>query len=131
MGAYVSTQSADFRKMVFQLLSDSERHKDLCGQMLAKVKVTDPRHSAPLPPKVYDFTGMEDQEVMDALFKTENLMLSTYELVKESLTESDTSVLMDPSDLEFFQSTLDALIREEGIHASLVSSKRGKMVRIR
>jgi rubrerythrin len=129
--AYVSTQDDKFRTMLFQLLSDSERHKGLVEQMLSKVKVSNPKQAAPLSPKVFDFSGQEDQEVMDQLFKTENLMLNTYILIKEGLTSGELEKLIDPADKDFFLTTLSDLIREEGIHASLVSSKRGKMIRIR
>jgi hypothetical protein len=129
--AYVNTQDDEFRKMMFQLLNDSERHKNMVEQMLSKVMVSNQKLALPLAPRVFDFSGKEDQEVMDQLFKTENLMLSTYSLIKEALTESKVENLMDPSDKEFFYSTLKELIKEEGIHRSLVSSNRGKMVRIR
>jgi hypothetical protein len=129
--AYVNTQNDEFRKMVFQLLSDSARHKGLVEMMLSKVKVSSPRQSIPLKPRAFDFSGQEDQEVMDQLFKTENLMLNTYVLIKDGLTGGDLSHLIDPADKELFFGALNDLIRDEGIHASLVSSKRGKMVRIR
>ncbi len=128
--AYVTTQDDNFRRMMFQLLSDSERHKGLVEQMISRAHVSDPRQATPLSPRVIDFSGKEDQEVMDELFKTENLMLNTYLLIKEALTGGDIGQLIDPADEGFFSETLNNLIREEGIHASLVSSKRGKMVRI-
>jgi hypothetical protein len=129
--AYVSTKDEDFRKMMFKLLSDSERHKDLVEQMLSRVKVSGPKMTGALAPRVFDFTGQEDQEVMDQLYKTENLMLTTYTLIKESLIESNVKEFIEPIDLEFILLTLSNLIKEEKIHATLVSSKRGKMVRIR
>ena len=129
--AYVTTQDEDFRKMMFQLLSDSERHKDMVEQMISKVNASNPRLATPLSPRVFNFSGKEDQEVMDELFKTENLMLNTYVLIREALTAGDIDRLIDPSDREFFLRTLNDMIKEEGVHASLVSSKRGKMVRIR
>ena len=129
--AYVTTQDDDFRRMMFQLLSDSERHKGLVEQLISRVYVSDPRPATSVSPRVINFSGKEDQEVMDELFKTENLMLNTYLLIQEALTEGDIDRLIDPADKGFFLDTLKDLIKEEGIHASLVSSKRGKMIRIR
>jgi hypothetical protein len=129
--AYVSTQNDDFRKMIFQLLSDSARHKNLVEAMLSKVKVSNPKQSIPLKPRVYDFTGREDQEVMDQLLKIENLMLNTYLLVNEALIHGDLDSLIEPADKELFLGSLSVLIKDENTHASLVSSKKGKMIRIR
>ena len=129
--AYVNTEDEAFRRMMFRLLSDSERHADLVEQMISKVIASRTRQPTPLAPRVFDFTGMEDEEVMDQLYKTENLMLSTYVLIKEALTEGGIDNLIDPPDKQFFLKTLSDLIAEESIHASMVSSKRGKVVRIR
>lgn len=65
--AYVSTKNPDFQKMIFQMLSESENHKHLVEGMLARVKVTDPRNSMPLAPRTFNFSGKEDQEIMNEL----------------------------------------------------------------
>lgn len=67
--AFVTTQNDEFRKMLFQLPSDSERHKGLVEEMLSKVKVSNSRVLTPIPPHVFDFSGKEDEEVMDQLSK--------------------------------------------------------------
>lgn len=59
------------------------------------------------------------------------LMLNTYILIKDAVAGDSIGSFLDPADKEFYISTLADLIREETIHASLVSSNRGKMVRIR
>ena len=100
--AYVSTQDEDFRKLMFKLLSDSERHKNLVEQMLSKIKVSSPKQIMSLAPRLFDFTGKEDQEVMDELFKTENLMLNTYALIKESIVASNVKDFIEPADLSFY-----------------------------
>jgi hypothetical protein len=129
--AYLVSRDHDFRRMIFQMLSESAKHKDMVSDLLKMVKVTDARELTPLTPTRFDFSGKEHLEVMDELYQTEVLMLDTYSLIRESLIGADMDRLLLPGKKEQFLRMLTELIADEGHHASMVTTHRGKVERIR
>lgn len=129
--AYISAKDYKFRKMIFEMLSESENNKSMIEEMLKRVKVTGPHETGNITPHVYDFHGKEDQEVMDELYQTELLMLNTYTLINEALTGINLDELIEQKDQEFFLTTLNKLIARGEDHAAMASSHRGSVKRIR
>ena len=129
--AYVVTKDHEFRRMIFQMLAESAKHKGMVGDLLKMVNVSDERQIAPLAPARFDFSGKEHLEIMDELYQTEVLMLDTYTLIKESLTGSNIDNILLKGRKEQFLKMLTELISDEGRHALMVSTHQGKMVRIR
>ncbi len=129
--AYVKTKDHGFRRMIFEMLAESAKHKGMVTDLLKMVDVSTERQITPLAPTRFDFTGKEHLEVMDELYQTEMLMLDTYTLIRESLNGTDMETLLLPGQKESFLKMLTELISDEGRHASMVSTHRGKVERIR
>jgi hypothetical protein len=129
--AYISAKNYKFRKMIFEMLSESEQNKSMIEEMLRRVKVSGPHEVREIKPHVFDVQGKEDQEVMDELYDTELLMLNTYTLIRETLKGVDLDQFIDPKDQEFFLTTLNTLITQGEDHAASASSHRGSVQRIR
>jgi len=129
--AYVRTKDHEFRRMIFEMLAESAKHKGMVSDLLKMVNVSDKRQIAPLAPARFDFSGKEQLEIMDELYQTEILMLDTYSLINESLHGSDLDGLLLKGRREQFVKMLTELISDEGRHASMVSGHRGKVERIR
>jgi hypothetical protein len=129
--AYLVTRDREFRRMIFEMLAESAKHKDMVSELLKMVNVSDKRELTPLAPSRFDFTGKEHLEVMDELYQTEILMLDTYSLIKESLSGASMDKILIPGKKEQFMKMLTELISDEGHHASMVSTHRGKVERIR
>ena len=129
--AYVRTKDHEFRRMIFEMLAESAKHKGMVGDLLKMVNVSDERQIVPLAPARFDFSGKEQLEIMDELYQTEVLMLDTYSLIRESLHGTNMDDLLLHGRKEQFAKMLTELIADEGRHASMVSSHRGKVERIR
>lgn len=129
--AYISAKNYKFRKMIFEMLSESEKNKSMIEEMLSKVKVTSPHQMENITPHIFNFQGKEDQEVMDELYQTELLMLNTYTLIRETLMGVNLDKFIDPKDQEFFLTTLNILITKGEDHSAMASSHRGSVQRIR
>jgi hypothetical protein len=129
--AYISAKDYKFRKMIFEMLSESDENKAKIEELLSKVKVTGPREMRDLKPHVFNFAGKEDQEVMDELYQTELLMLNTYTLIREALVGADMNEFIETKDHESFMETLNSLIKKGEDHAAMASSHRGSVQRIR
>jgi hypothetical protein len=129
--AYISAKNYKFRKMIFEMLSESEKNKSMIEEMLSKVKVSGPHEIRNIKPHAFDFEGKEDQEVMDELYQTELLMLNTYTLIREALVGVNLDEIIDIKDQESFMKTLNTLITTGEDHAAMASSHRGSVQRIR
>jgi hypothetical protein len=129
--AYISAKNYKFRKMIFEMLSDSEKNKSMIEEIVNMVRVTGPREMRALKPHAFDFAGKEDQEVMDELYETELLMLNTFTLIREALVGVNLDELIDPKNQELFMKTLNTLIAKGEDHAAMASSHRGSVQRIR
>jgi hypothetical protein len=129
--AYVRTKDPEFRRMIFHMLAESAKHKVMIGDLLKMVSVSDRLQIASLSPTRFDFSGREQLEVMDELYQTELLMQDTYALIRESLSGADMDRLLLPGRKEAFLKMLNELRSDEEHHATMLSSHRGKMERIR
>ncbi|MGD0818688.1 MAG: hypothetical protein ABR986_09890 [Methanomassiliicoccales archaeon] len=129
--AYVSAKNYGFRKIIFDMFLESEKNKSMIEEMLIKVKITGTHKMRTLKPHVVDFSGRQDQEVMDELYHVEILMLNTYTLIHESLMGVDLDHIIDPQDQGFFLTTLSTLISNGEEHAAMASTHRGSVHRIR
>ena len=129
--AYVRTKDPEFRRMIFDMLGESTKHKRMIGDLLKMVIVSYHADIVPLSPTKFDFTGKEQLEVMDELYQTEVLMRDTYSLIGESIPVVDLGKLIIPGNEESFLKMLNELVSDESRHASIVSARRGKVERIR
>ncbi len=129
--AYLVTKDRDFRRMLFKMLAESAKHKGMINDMIKMVNVSNPGELIPLSPTRFNFSGKEHLEIMDELYQTEVLMLDTYSLIRESLEGADMEELLLPGKKELFMKALDDLTVDEGHHAEMVSTHRGKVERIR
>jgi hypothetical protein len=129
--AYVAAQTGDFQDMLFQMMAESQQHKVIVEQMISKVRTVHPVNLRDVPPREFNFRGKSDQEIMQDLKRTEELMASTYRRIRDALLESDTSRFIHPSDREDILEKLDFLISQEETHTMMVSSSMGMVRRIR
>ena len=129
--AYVRTKDPEFRRMIFHMLAESAKHKVMIGDLLKMVSLSGQLQITSLSPTRFDFSGREQLEVMDELYQTELLMQDTYSLIRESLSGADMDKLLLPGRKEAFLKMLNELRSDEEHHATMLSSHRGKMERIR
>ena len=129
--AYVAAQTGDFQDTLFQMMSESQHHKTMCEQLIGKVRTVHPFHLKDVTPREFNFKGKSDQEIMQELKKTEELMASTYRRIREAIIESDTSGFIDPADREEMIQMLDFLVGQEEMHTRMVSRRMGNVQRIR
>jgi hypothetical protein len=129
--AYITAKNYGFRKVIFDMFLESEKNKTLIEEMLSKVKISGRHKIRIVKPHVYDFSGRQDQEVMDELYHVEILMLNTYTLIHESLMGVDLDKFIDPQDQGFFLTSLNNLISVGEEHTAMASIHRGSVQRIK
>jgi hypothetical protein len=129
--AYISATNFPFRKMIFEMLSESAKDKVMIEDLLSKVKVTGPGEIEAINPHIFNFEGKEEQEILDELYQTALLMLNTYTLIRETLIGVDLDEIIGPADREYFKSTLNTLVSKGEKQVAMVSVNRGSVKRIR
>jgi hypothetical protein len=129
--AYVIAQSGEFQDTLFQMMSESHHHKTLVEDMIRRVVTSHPVNLRDVPPREFNFKGKADQEIMIELKRTEELMANTYRRIKEAVANSNTSKFLSHADREFILKTLDFLVSQEETHTMMVTSRMGKVERIR
>jgi rubrerythrin len=124
---YISVKMDEFRDVVFELISESEKHRILVETMISKIKMSPGSESPPLKSPVFNFKNKTEFEIMMDLLKYEKLAYDTYLNIKEALIDSNLSGLLDEKDVPFFFSTLDVLIRDEAEHSDHIANYVGHM----
>jgi len=128
---YISLGNPKYRDLLFELISDSEKHAAWVKDMLAMVTMP-PGYMAPaLPPASFDFKDKSEFDVLMELEKYEQLTLDLYSAIKGALARSDLKRMIREGDLEKMLRTLDDLISDETRHRDAVHSFVGQVRLIR
>jgi hypothetical protein len=129
--AYVAAQTGDFQDTLFQMMAESQHHKTLVEQIISKVRTAHPINLKDVPAREFNFKGKSDQEIMQELKRTEELMANTYRRIRDAIQESDTSGFIASADRHDILEKLDFLVQQEEMHTMMVTSRMGKVERIR
>jgi hypothetical protein len=129
---YVSVKDKEFRDVLFQLVSDSDGHARTVESLLEMVRTEDDYRGFPLHPRVLNFRGKDDVEVMTEISRIENVMFDMYSDIRDALKDSDISGFMvDTGDSVPFTTALNGLIEDEARHMSIISKYVRKLDRLR
>jgi rubrerythrin len=130
--AYVSVKGEEFRQILFRLISDSQRHKNILNSLISKIKMSNSHDLIPLTPRVFDFKNRHELEIMEEIGRYEKLAFDLYTNIMEALKNSETKLLLcDENDVDLLTSSLQTLILEEKSHIDLVSKYSGRFQRLR
>ncbi|MBM3300603.1 MAG: hypothetical protein FJY85_11675, partial [Deltaproteobacteria bacterium] len=119
---YINLKKDEFRDVVFELISESEKHKSIVESLISKTKKGSRSETAPLQPHVFNFKNKTEFEIMMDLSRYEKLAYDIYLNIREALKASDMSKLVEEGDAPLFFSTLDRLIMEEADHVARIAS---------
>lgn len=128
---YISLSNPKYRDLLFELISDSEKHAAWVKDMLSMVIIPSGYQSATLPPPSFDFQGKSEFDTLMELERYEQLTLDLYSAIKAALTRSDLQNVVRQGDLPKMLSTLDELIADEAHHRDAVHSFIGQVKMIR
>ncbi|MDD1767052.1 MAG: hypothetical protein LUQ27_00605 [Methanomassiliicoccales archaeon] len=128
---YINVKKDEFRDVIFELISESEKHRTLVESMISKVKISPGSAALPLQPHAFNFKNKTEFEIMMDLSRYEKLAYDTYLNIKEALKHSSLDNIISAEDVPFFFSTLELLIREESEHSAHIASYVGNVERIR
>lgn len=127
---YVQAKSEIFRDTLFTMISESEHHATMVGDMLDRLG--SPSEETPaLRQRTFDFSGKEELEVMRMLANNEKLAFDTYTNIRGAILASDTSSWLSLEARDYIIMNLDELIEAEAEHMRLAMSSVGKVERIR
>ena len=128
---YISLSNPKYRDLLFELISDSEKHAAWVKDMLGMVILPSGYQSAMLPPPSFDFQGKSEFDTLMELERYEQLTLDLYSAIKAALTKSDLQKVVREGDLPKMLSILDELITDEAHHRDAVRSFIGQVKMIR
>ncbi|MDH3364990.1 MAG: hypothetical protein OEM29_03155 [Thermoplasmata archaeon] len=129
---YVSVEKKEFKNVLFQLVSDSNGHGRTVESLLKMVHTGNDYGELPLQPRVFNFGGKNELEVMSEISRIENIMFDLYSNIREALQDSDFhKLLIDKDNAAPFMTALDGLIDDETRHLSLISKYVRKLDRLR
>ena len=128
---YINVKKDEFRDVIFELISESEKHRTLVETMISKIRISPGSEALPLQPHAFNFKNKTEFEIMMDLLKYEKLVYDTYLNIKEALKHSNPDPFIEEKDVAFFFSTLDLLIREGAEHSDHIASYVGHVERIR
>jgi rubrerythrin len=128
---YISLDNPKYRDLLFELISDSEKHAAWVKEMRGMVTLP-PGHQAPdLPPAKFDFQGRSEFDTLMELERYEQLTLDLYTAIRAALTISDLEGKIHEEDLPRMLKILDDLISDEIHHRDAVHSFVGQVKMIR
>ncbi len=129
---YVSVKEEEFRSVLFQLVSDSDRHARTVESLLEMVRTEEDYRGVPLQPRAPSFKGKDDVEVMTEIAGVETVMFELYTDIQEALSGSDLPrLLVNEDDAAAFVAALEGLIEDEARHKSIISKYVRKLDRLR
>lgn len=128
---YINVKKDEFRDVIFELISESEKHRTLVESMISKVKISPGSAALSLQPHTFNFKNKTEFEIMMDLSRYEKLAYDTYLNIREALKHSSLDNIISAEDIPFFFSTLELLIREESEHSAHIASYVGNVERIR
>ncbi|MDH7509330.1 MAG: hypothetical protein QHH00_08065 [Methanomassiliicoccales archaeon] len=128
--SYINLKKDEFRDVVFELISESEKHRAIVEELMSRVKMKNQREIPAIRPREFNFKNKTEFEIMMELSKYEKLAYDIYKNIYDALKKSDMKNLFDGDPSSIF-STLDMLIKEESDHQSKIANYVGKVERIR
>ena len=128
---YISIKKDEFRDVIFELISESERHRTLVESMISKVRVPPGSEALPLRIHAFDFKNKTEFEIMMDLSKYEKLAYDTYLNIRDALKRFNVEGYIETKDVPFFFSTLELLIREKSEHSDHIANYAASMERTR
>lgn len=128
---YVSVQNPKYRDLLFELISDSEKHAFMVKDLLSMVLLPQNYHAPVLQPASFNFSRKSEFDVMLELERYEQLTLDLYSAIRDAVLKSDVETHVRSGDLDAFVAILDKLIVDEAHHRDAVHSYVGgvKMIR--
>jgi rubrerythrin len=127
---YINVKKDEFRDVIFELISESEKHRNLVETMISKIRLSPRSEALPLHPHTFNFKNKTEFEIMMDLSKYEKLAYDTYFNIREALKHSNLDSLIEAKDVPFFFSTLDLLIRGEAEQSDHIANYVGRVERI-
>jgi rubrerythrin len=129
---YVSVRDEDMRAVLFELISDSSKHRSAVESMIGMIQIGLDAEARPLQPRVFNLRGKGDLEVMTEISRTEKLMFNVYSDIRSALGKSDSKALFkDEIDAQHVAATLDTLIDDETRHMKTVARYVHSVERLR
>lgn len=128
---YISLDNPKYRDLLFELISDSEKHAVWVKEMRGMVVLPAGYKAPELPPASFDFRGKSEFDTLLDLERYEQLTLDLYSAIKSALTRSDLKGKIKEGDLERMLKILDDLITDETHHRNAVRSLVGQVKMIR
>jgi len=119
---YVDAPNEDFRSTLFNMITESQRHRTMVDSLISMVNASSPAPGAPLTPRAMDFKNKNEAQIMSEIGKYEKLAFDLYSQILQAVKESDLKVLLrDEKNANGFISTLEKLISEEKNHMDLAA----------
>jgi rubrerythrin len=128
---YISLGNPKYRDLLFELISDSEKHAGWVKEMLAMVVLPAGYQAPELPPASFDFKGMSEFDTLLELERYEQLTLDLYGAIKGALARSDPKGKVKEGDLDRMLGMLEDLTSDETRHRDAVHSFVGHVKFIR
>jgi rubrerythrin len=128
---YVSVTNPRYRDLLFELISDSEKHATWVKDMLGMVVLPSDYRAPPLPPVAFDFRNRSEFDTLLELERYEQLMLDLYVAIKEAMQRSDVQGYIMPGESQRMMELLEQLIIEETGHRDAIHFYVGKIKMIR
>jgi hypothetical protein len=128
---YISLDNPKYRDLLFELISDSEKHAAWVKEMLGMVILPAGYRAPELPTPSFDFRGRSEFDTLLELERYEQLTLDLYSAIKGALSKSDLEGKIREGDLPRMLRFLDDLISDETHHRDAVHSFVGKVKMIR
>jgi len=107
------------RKLMPQLISDSNGHQLLVESMIGKVRTDRRRWDFSHHISKYPFHMSWDAEMVKEIVRVERRMMEHYSEIYMRLNSSDSSVYLSLEDREYVLEGLKRLVRDEGMHYRL------------
>lgn len=122
---YVSVENPKYRDLLFELISDSEKHAIWVKEMLGMVILPSDYKAPMLPPASFDFRGKSEFDTLLELERYEQLTLDLYSAIRAAILKSDLKEHVREGDLDKMIGTLENLILDETHHRDAVHSYVG------
>jgi rubrerythrin len=128
---YISLDNPKYRDLLFELISDSEKHAIWIKEMLGMVVLPMGYKAPELPAASFDFNGRSEFDTLMELERYEQLTLDLYTAIKGALSGSDLKGVIKDGDLERMLTILNDLIADETRHRDEVHALVGHVKFIR
>ena len=128
---YISLSNPKYRDLLFELISDSEKHAMWVKEMLGMVILPAGYRAPELPPASFDFKGRSEFDTLMELERYEQLTLDLYTAIKGAVSRSDLKGKVKEEDLERMLRILADLISDETHHRDAVRSFIGQVKLVR